>query len=351
MLIEKFTQQETQNLRLLREKHILELKSAKDSKEQAQLRLKFSEELSRFLEQCYKSRFAALENDPDAILADVEKTAGLIIKRNFEELMEHSTAEDLKALDIISIEGDKVYLNTNFITDVLKDDFKLHIDALQDDPERLKQLYSLIIDAIEASEYTERSDIDLTGLDETDIKIMPFRRRPLKDIHYFGLLNDKATTHLLQEGDIFQQEINGQLTVRWAVDQLPEKKKQAATYIALTYEGREVNISRKLSAFDKAVYEAVSTRYYYWKLDNEQKPLYITPHEIWRTMNGKKAGDSKSKPSDAQAQKICNSMDKLRFTRILMDISEEIKAFDLKINDERITSGKIDTYTLNSSKV
>jgi hypothetical protein len=34
-----------------------------------------------------------------------------------------------------------------------------------------------------------------------------------------------------------------------------------------------------------------------------------------------------------------------------MDISKEIEAFNLYIDDERVTAGKIDTYVLNSSKV
>ena len=41
----------------------------------------------------------------------------------------------------------------------------------------------------------------------------------------------------------------------------------------------------------------------------------------------------------------------MRFTRFYMDISEEIRAFDLHIDDERIISGYIDSYLLNSSVI
>ena len=68
-------------------------------------------------------------------------------------------------------------------------------------------------------------------------------------------------------------------------------------------------------------------------------------------MNGKRSGDGKAKPSAAQVKRICASLDKMRFTRFYMDISEEIKAYNLSIDDERIIGGRIDGYLLNSTKV
>ena len=68
-------------------------------------------------------------------------------------------------------------------------------------------------------------------------------------------------------------------------------------------------------------------------------------------MNGKASKDGKAKPSAAQVKRICDSLDKMRFTRFYMDISAEIEAFNLSIDDERITGGRIETYVLNSSKV
>lgn len=350
MLIGTFTPKEEQQLRLLREKHKLELLNTTDKKEQLRLRIQFSEDLARFIDQCQKDRFNKLGGDPEAILADAKDTAGEIINQQYNELLSHSTAEELKGLNIVSVINGKVYINTNFIADVLQDEFKLHIDALHDDPKHLQQLYSYIIDAIEASDVVKGGEIDIAGWEKPNLEIMRYRRSPLRDIHTYGLMNDNASTHMLQEGEIFQTEADGQLVARWAVPQA-QQPDPVVTYIALTYEGTEGKITRKLTAFDKAVYEAVATRFYYWKLDNDQKPLYITPQEIWRTMNGKKTGDSSSRPGKTKLQKICNSLDKMRFTRVFMDISEEIKPFKLQINDERIEKGRIDTYLLESSKV
>ena len=350
MLIGTFTPKEEQQLRLLREKHKIELLNTTDKKEQLRLRIQFSEDLARFIDQCQKDRFNKLGGDPEAILADAKDTAGEIINQQYNELLSHSTAEELKGLNIVSVINGKVYINTNFIADVLQDEFKLHIDALHDDPKHLQQLYSYIIDAIEASDVVKGGEIDIAGWEKPNLEIMRYRRSPLRDIHTYGLMNDNTSTHMLQEGEIFQTEADGQLVVRWAVPQA-KPPEPIMTLLALSYEGTDGKITRKLTAFDKAVYEAVATRFYYWKLDNDQKPLYITPQEVWRTMNGKRSGDGKAKPSQKQVQRICNSLDKMRFTRVYMDITKEIEAFKLHINDERIASGEIDDYLLNSSKV
>lgn len=351
MLINYLTPKEEEKLRLLQYEFRTELLNAKDEKEQLRLKIHFSEMMGKFMEQCRLDRFATFKGDPEAILTDVKETAGEIIKQNYEELFAHSSPEELKPLDIITQSNDKYYFKSNFIVDELKDDFQLHIDALQNDPEHLQQLYSLLIEAIEASPYVESGELNI-NLKQSNFEILRYRRSPLRDITTFGLMNDNASTHLLQDADdIWKDEANGQVTVKWAIPQLPQKQEQVKTYIALTYEGTEGKITRKLTAFDKAVYEALATRFYYWRQDNPEKPLYITPQEIWRTMNGKRAGDGQAKPGKVQVNKICNSLDKMRFTRVYMDISDEIRPFNLQINDERIIGGQIDSYLLNSSKV
>lgn len=228
-----------------------------------------------------------------------------------------------------------------------KDILSRHIEAMKGLPEE-KALQDALEEIIDASPYTTNEPIKEDAAPLLDInKLM---RNPLSDITIYGLMNDKVNAQLIQ-GDFFTQEANGQLTIRFAVDQAPKNQKQAAVYMALTYEGTEGKLTKRLTAFDSAVYNAVATRFYYWQQENINSPLYITPQEIWRTMNGKKSGDGKAKPGKAQLQRICDSLDKMRFTRLYMDISEEIQAFNLYIDDDRVTERKIDTYVLNCSKV
>lgn len=171
-------------------------------------------------------------------------------------------------------------------------------------------------------------------------------RPPLPIINTFGLMNDKINTQLIAS-EAFTQDIDGQLRFVWGIDQSPGKK-MPVTYIALSYEGTETQTSRKMTAFDNAVYNAVSTRFYYWKQEKGDIPLYITPQEIWRTMNGK--GDD-ARPGNKQVSRIVQSLDKMRVTLCFMDISEELNTHYITLNDERLASGNIETYLLKADKV
>ncbi len=260
-----------------------------------------------------------------------------------------ANAEAYKSMGIGTIKDGLLYLNANYATQALRDELKPHIEALMDDKPALQELIAVLIEAVENSDYTDNTEI--TDQQKKPIEVMRFRRNPLADITTYGIMNDKASAQLIQDGEIFQQKADGQLMLRWAVNQAPQNKEAVPVYMALTYEGSDFKVTKKLSDYDKRVYEAVGTRFFYWQQENPQKPLYITPQEIWRTMNGKSSRDGKAKPSDKQIKRICDSLDKMRFTRFYMDISAEIAAFNLAIDDERITGGHIETYVLNSSKV
>ena len=310
-------------------------------------------DLDAYLEKIQQKRFKPIkEAGADAIIANaIEQTPKLLefihktAQRDYSDL----TAEAFKEAGIGVYKDGLLYLNANYAAQALKSELNLHIEALREDKAALKKLLEALIEAVEVSDYTDNAEI--IDQQQKPLEVMRYRRNPLAEIKSYGLMNDKINAQLIQDGEIFQQKADGQLTLRWAVDQAPQKKEGVPVYMALTYEGTDYKVTKNLTAFDKQVYEAVGTRFYYWQLENPLKPLYITPQEIWRTMNGKSSRDGKAAPSAAQIQRICDSLDKMRFTRFYMDISQEINAFNLSINDDRITSGHIETYVLNCSKV
>lgn len=261
--------------------------------------------------------------------------------RYYEGLEEHF----LHSIGINEIRNDTIYFRSSYAKAYIKQELRLHISFLKDEPESLQQIQKAIQEAVQNAPFVDQEE----DTEETIEPVMFNRlmRNPLGDISIFGLMNDKINAQMIQSDGIFKQETNGQLTVQWAVNQAPQKQEQVPVYISLYYEGSEAKLTKRLTSFDNAVLNAISTRIYYWRQENGNAPLYITPQEIWRTMNGKKTGDG----SKTQIKKICDSIDKMRFTRLFMDISNEIQAFNLYIDDERITAGKIDTYVLNSSKV
>lgn len=362
----KFTDQELKHIEGIKNEYspkLLELQAKIDEQkgeerltlthERSILSIEYRERLEKYLDDIQRERFKAIKDQgTDAILDHAKEQAPLILEQIHKDTVQYYgylKPQALKDAKIGTYKRGKLYVNANMATDWLKDELRLHAEALQGNKAAIQDLLEIIIEAVENSPYTDNQEI----IDQAKqpVNITRYRRNPLTDITVFGLMNDKASAQLLQEGDIFQQQTDGQLTIRWPINQAPKGQKQVPVYIALTYEGTEKRIAKKLTAFDKAVYDAVGTRFYYWQQDAPQTPLYITPQEIWRTMNGKRSGDGRAKPSTTQVKKICDSLDKMRFTHFYMDLSEEIKAFDLRIDDDRIIGGHIDSYLLNSSKV
>lgn len=331
------------------------INDAKDTKERQSLQKKLQAvkdseeaELNILYEQIERKRFKKIaQGGAEAILKDAREEITRIILNThdfYSTLLGYEIENEKDGLEkagIGTVKNGKLLLNADHVAKDIKAKLYLHIEALKDNKDALTELHEAIIDAVEKSTLTDNAEI------KDDHK--PLRRKPLGDIASFGLMNDNASAQILQDGEIFEQEIDGQtkLLTRYMVDE------GAGTFalIALNYEGSNYELNKKMTAFDKQVYEAVSTRFHYWQLENQQKPLYITPNEIWRTMNGKASKDGKATPSPAQKDRICKSLDKMRFTRFHMDISAEIETFKLSINDERISNGYIETYVLNSSKV
>jgi len=350
-----YTPEEIEHITAIREKYTA-ARTIPDNKERAQSYLQITEELEDYIESLEEDRFNCLGGDPAAILANAEEQIPILLDQTYEEMTAGGqlsyTSDDMKKTGIGTTVNGQLLLNANFTAQIIRSELHLHITALQNDKERLQQLYSCMIDAIENYKYTDNTDISIEpAASRTPLEVIRYRRNPLSDVKFFSIMNDKTTAQLIQDNGIFKEQANGQLALCWAVNQAPQKHEQVPVYLALTYEGTEGSITKKLTAFDNAVYNAVSTRFYYWKKENEQKPLYITPQEIWRTMNGKRSGDGKAKPSKAAVKRICDSMDKMRFTRFYMDITQEIKAHYITIDDERITAGHIESYLLNCSKV
>lgn len=380
-MIIKFTPEERERLQAIRKSYdperealLLKIRDCTDKDERAQLRIqqqalfdRMDLELQAFSEQCQRERFAQITGGAAGIIAHAKEQAPMILEALYNESSAYFTSFDAEILNktsFASMKGGKFYLNANYAAKSLRDELKMHIDALKDNKEALQELFAFIIETVEDSSLTDSTEITEDSI-ATKLEVLRFRRSPLADLNTYGLMNDKASAQLIQDDGIFKEEANGQMRLLFDIDQTPAAVKEEAakngetlpaekaihSYISLTYEGTEGQITKKLTAFDKGVYEAVATRFYHWKQKTPTSPLYITPQEIWRTMNGKRSGDGKAKPSKAQVQRICDSMDKMRFTRFYMDLRDEVKAYQLYFNDERIEDGYIDSYLVNSTKV
>lgn len=120
-------------------------------------------------------------------------------------------------------------------------------------------------------------------------------------------------------------------------------KRLVETSVILSYEGENVKISgrRPFTEYDKAVYNSVSSLYV-------SGNSFITPAQIYRTMNGLTDGE---KAPPQQVTKIKNSLDKMRFIRAQIDCTAELQARRVTLNSEQIKSGIIDTYLLTADAI
>lgn len=308
-------------------------------------------------EEFERAHMEELGGDVEKIVADAKEQVARIIENQYNGLSEYDLVYDPATItvdengiphgELIPRKGkEKPLIEAVDALRMINRGLHLHFEALKDSGQPLKALRDYIYNYIRTSPYTYTDTHKAEPATEDEKAAL---RRPLEPLSNYGLMNDKVNAQLISfEGT--NQPINGQMRIVWGIDQAGKNStQQVPTYVALQYEGTQTHLTKRMTAFDNAVYNAISTRYFYHKLINGNEPFYITPQEIWRTMNG--AGDTNKAPGAKQVQRVCASMDKMRFTRFYMDISGELQAHYITLDDERVTKGQIDTYMLESDKV
>ena len=120
------------------------------------------------------------------------------------------------------------------------------------------------------------------------------------------------------------------------------KKADVVTYFGMMYEGEGVQMRgrQKITKYDQAVHNAISSL---WAAGNRD----ISPQEIFRTMNGSTTG----KVKEAQVKKVHESVNKMMFTRLYLNMSADIQSGGLKIQDQRVTKGVVETQMIQATIV
>lgn len=323
-------------------------------------------DVAAIYEKAERARFDALGGDTTAVLNEAIRQVDLIIKCRIEndivsdsrftnamkrildeELNFDDAHELLNKVDMITRyeKEHKPTLSSRDARKLIYDGLTLFVDYLNDHEDELKALNKYI------SEYISTSPYIYVYAGKPDIKpeiITNDIRKPLALIETYGLMNDKSTNQLVSN-DVYIYEDNGKVKVALNTNQAARGKKDVIVNTALTFEGTQAQLTKRMTEYDRAVYNAISTAYYYHKRNHTGGPFYITPLEIWRIMTGTQ--DTSRHPSAAQIQRVCDSVNKMRFTRLYMNITSEIEAFNLTFDDERITKGVIDTYLLKADSV
>ena len=118
-----------------------------------------------------------------------------------------------------------------------------------------------------------------------------------------------------------------------------KEKGDVLTAVSLNYEGEGVSINKQLTQFDREVHNAVTTLFVAGNRN-------VTITQIWKQLSG-----SNDKPNKTQADALRESVDKQRFTRVVIDYTAEARGRDLQdMEGNPVTSFVIDDYFLNATK-
>ena len=353
MLI-NYTEEEQQALQKIREEltpkaaEVLEkLKNCTDKAEKTALQTEYQLILDKIdartldLESRYqKEHFARIKGGTPGLLKEAKKQAPAILKFYHDHL--HLLPEAPGTPSFVAKDNAE-YIPNRYAYLSLRNELKLFFVAFKSDADATQQLHDIISDAINKSPYTIDTDTQEAAQEVPRATSDIFQRLPLMHLKTYGIMNDN-NARLMREPDILKLPINGQMTIH---QYLVKEGKDVNGYMSLQYESDNVTLSKKITAFDMSVYNAISTRVYHEKKKNPGAPVYLTALEIWRTMTGRIINDHNVKPSKAQLQKIADSINKMRCMLLYVDMSEEWAKYDIKCDDSRIIGGKVNTYFLD----
>ena len=142
----------------------------------------------------------------------------------------------------------------------------------------------------------------------------------------------------------FAGELTGTQLQQLAMERKGSKK-QITTLASIDFEKLNGSVQikgrKELTAYDREVHDAIITLY----VDGGNE--YITPQMIYQVMTGNQ--DAKLNPKQAEA--ISESITKCMYSRVIIDASEEAKAygFDSFKYDGSLISGERVTATLNGN--
>lgn len=151
--------------------------------------------------------------------------------------------------------------------------------------------------------------------------------KPRTQIDPNSKLANKIT--LLANGETVNLDVSG-----------PQEKRAVTTVVTLEYEGDGIELAKPMTQYDREVHNAVTTL---WKAGNTS----FTARQVWHTLTDT---DAKKPPSREQMARIEESIDKQRFTRAVVDFTEEARGRELTLDGEPVTAYKIDAYMLNAEK-
>ena len=143
------------------------------------------EEIDAYNEDCQRKRFNEKFNEftpVNVLIEDAKQQAPTILEYIHRETVrdfEGVQTEELEAIGVGTVKKGKLYVYAEYATKWLKDELRLHIEAVKADKDNLQTLLAALIEAVEVSPYTCGADTTRTKAGKTEPQALEFKHKPL----------------------------------------------------------------------------------------------------------------------------------------------------------------------------
>lgn len=318
-------------------------------------------------EQVELKHFKAISGSTDSIIQNAKEQTEAIINNLYQTMLElygrlkgdekspsgslvipiQNIIENEKTNLSADVEQGGIILNAVQTLAMIRSGLHLHFKALKNDKEALAVINEYIIATVTNSPYIAKYDataptkegIQDLGYAEL-LKMLGPSEATVNTIYPVNFLTptDKVTLRA------FENKLTGRQMQKVGMERRG-RKKQINTLASIDFEklngSVQIKSRRELTAYDREVHDAIITLY----VDGGNE--YITPQMIYQVMTGNP--DAYLNPKQAEA--ISESITKCMYGRLVIDASEEAKAygFDSFKYDGNLISGERVTATLNGT--
>ena len=132
---------------------------------------------------------------------------------------------------------------------------------------------------------------------------------------------------------------------KFALNVAGRNQPEINTVCVLEYQGEDLSITgrKAFTEYDRNVSDAITSLYV-----NDDNNRIITPASIYRTMVHAKNSET---PGPEQLQAVQESVEKMRWTKVSIDMTEELRKTKATIDDLPIENGVIDAPLLNITQM
>ena len=309
-----------------------------------------NQEFKTFVASCDRKRFAQLKGDKAKILDHARDQAKKLILNRYAYykkvietgVMDGDNVEMFSAVDLrVGRDSSEFWLDAEEIREAIRENLKLHYEALKDDPDGIRQLDTIIVKTINSNPYVSSHKGERFKSIEIDKarELISFNTTKPKELM---TLTSKVASELFA-GD-FTPGTGKRINV-----QRKELQKKTPVYDVVTVGledlknyGVEIKGRRELTQYDWEIHDAIMTLF---KAGNE----FITSSMIFDLISGKDGATLNPK----QQEHITNSITKLMYTVVKIDASEEAKKFNKGVSefvyDGNLVPAERVTVTLNGT--